>query len=654
MTCSIRPITRRILSILLIIAFILMSVPFLSGNRSALALTEADARSQIIRVHMSRLGITDRMDITLASPYELHFGNEFTMRLPQGSEISFMLKGNDIYLYYQGMSLDAGNSISLTRYALGEGSSENGFRRTNFPALYEGDLTLSVVENKIRPILALHVEDYLLGVVPYEMSNSFPLEALKAQTIAARTYAMRKQNPANDYDVVDTTNDQVYKGYLEGNDVVEQAIRETRGVCGFFSGALSQCYYAASNGGQTENVATVWPTRDDYSYYTSIEDPYDVENPASVVRSITISKKGLETAPYSFRKLVATELASELTARGYDTDPQSVQIDTVSDLSVHTPNRDDSSLMTMMKMTVTISGRTRTDSAQGAAATDEQVTTQPSSLDYFSDPDTEEVSLLFAVDDSLDEALAIPLEPSQTPAPPTDEAQAVFMPIITDLPTESPAPTPSPSPTPPPTYGEYTAIEESFTLDLPIFTGVERTLGLDISSNYENEIWSIAETANDYTIEARRFGHGVGMSQRGAQWMASEYHKTYEEILAFYYPGLQLQQYPESDLTLPAEQEELALTPGPAPSPTPRPTLMPATQTTGEGQWYALVTEIDDDSSLNLRATPELNGDILMVLYKNQRLLVLERCQEEGWVKVRTDVIEGYVMEKFITNEDAE
>lgn len=95
---------------------------------------------------------------------------------------------------------------------------------------------------------------YCLGVVPYEMSDSFPLEALKAQAVAARTYALRSQNPTQPYDLVDTTNDQVYRGYVPGNDRTERAIRETRGVCGFYRDQLAQCYYSASNGGQTELV----------------------------------------------------------------------------------------------------------------------------------------------------------------------------------------------------------------------------------------------------------------------------------------------------------------------------------------------------------------------------------------------------------------
>ncbi|HPR78413.1 MAG TPA: SH3 domain-containing protein, partial [Candidatus Limiplasma sp.] len=56
-----------------------------------------------------------------------------------------------------------------------------------------------------------------------------------------------------------------------------------------------------------------------------------------------------------------------------------------------------------------------------------------------------------------------------------------------------------------------------------------------------------------------------------------------------------------------------------------------------------------EDSTLNLRATPDLSGDVLMKLYREQQLIVLEECDQEGWVRVKTDAVEGYVMEKFLT-----
>jgi len=72
-----------------------------------------------------------------------------------------------------------------------------------------------------------------------------------------------------------------------------------------------------------------------------------------------------------------------------------------------------------------------------------------------------------------------------------------------------------------------------------------------------------------------------------------------------------------------------------------------------EGAYLAAVTEIDDDSSLNLRAEPSQGAEILRRLYKHQQLIVLGPAEEEGWVHVRTDVLEGYVMASFITPVDS-
>ena len=76
---------------------------------------------------------------------------------------------------------------------------------------------------------------------------------------------------------------------------------------------------------------------------------------------------------------------------------------------------------------------------------------------------------------------------------------------------------------------------------------------------------------------------------------------------------------------------------------------MPVTIEALEGQYYAEVTGISADSSLNLRSEPNLNGTILMRLYKGQKLLVMEECIEEGWVKVKTDAAEGYVVKSYLT-----
>lgn len=563
----------------------------------------AKKRNQLVRVHLKRLGITDRMDLTFTTGYTLISADGTKLFFQPGSEISLLLKNGSIYLYYGSMAQDIGREVRLLRSS-SEAGEKCGFRLTNYPALYMGDLRLDVQEEKLRPILTIHVEDYLLGVVPYEMSDSFPLEALKAQAVAARTYALKSQNANDDYDVVDTTNDQVFKGYIADYKRAEQAVQETRGVCGFYKGKLAQCYYSASNGGQMELVSSVWPSREDGPYAFGFDD-YDVENPLSVVRRFEIQKSYHTEAPVALRKLLADQLKDQLAERGLDAAPESIRIDAVDRVVVDTPAVPESKLNTMFHLDVRLSGRTRSNV-----------------LVYVVDSDQEEVNL-FA---------------ENTPAP-TPEPQSTFVPVVTI----------TPSPTPQPVYGSFEPIDEVFAISVPIFPFAEDTFGMDISSNYENEIWSVSESENAYTLEARRFGHGVGMSQRGAEWMAGYHEKGYKDILNFYYPGMELKVFPEVPRVFQQPDALLASPAGPAPSPTPRPTPMPLTLMLNEGEWYAAVTEISADSSLNLRAEPSLNGEILMRLYKGQELIVSERCPEEGWVRVRMDSIEGYVMESYLT-----
>lgn len=586
-------------------ALLLCFAPAVPSRAESAPIPSAGERvDPLVRVLLRRLQITDRIDVSLSSAYGLRTEQGTELYLPGGSQLSFQLKKNSIFVYCGGLTLNGGGDLTLTRYA-DQNATEIGFRRVNYPALYQGDLRLKLSDGVLWPILTLHVEDYLLGVVPYEMSNSFPLEALKAQTVAARTYALRKRGSGGDYDVVDTTNDQVFKGYLSGYGNAEKAVEETYGVCGFFGGRLAQCYYAASNGGQTELPETVWRGSGALGYYAVADDPCDVENPASVVKSVTLQKsyanEERDVAPYGLRNLLATVLRDELTGLDFDPAPASIRVNAVSGVELTGEGR----RMDTLRLTVQISGRTRQEVAAPLVGADQ-----------------EEVSLL--------------LEGSgETSSPPG-----------------LPAPTPSPAaPSAAPVYGPFVVIEQPFEVTVPVFPTAEKLLAMNISTNYENESWTLVETDTAYRLEVRRFGHVVGMSQRGAEWMAGRYQKNWEEILAFYYPGMTLMRYDFAEAALPAAPEALAATPGPAPTPTPRPTLMPVNQSPTDGQWIALVTGIDDDSSLNLRSLPDLSGEIVLRLYKNQRLLVLERCEEEGWVRVRTDAAEGYVMESYLSAE---
>ena len=244
----------------------------------------------VLRILLTRLGITTQADIRIDGTYTMDIGG-ITLLFPHGSEITVLLIGDRLYIDYEGMRLGSAAALTLTRCQDGSGE-ENGLRFYSSDSLYEGDLSLTVSEGVIRPILSIAVEDYLLGVVPYEMSDSFPLEALKAQTIAARTYAVRKarMNASADYDLADTTSDQVFKGRNSDHNRTEEAVRATAGVCAFYNGSLAMCYYGSSNGGQTELVENQWGAGDETGYLDMRDDPYDLENVKSVVKSAILPK----------------------------------------------------------------------------------------------------------------------------------------------------------------------------------------------------------------------------------------------------------------------------------------------------------------------------------------------------------------------------
>ncbi len=540
----------------------------------------AQAEKNTVRVLLTRLNLTDRLEIALDGSYTLD-----GMSFQRGSKLVLSCATGRIMAYYEGMALDSGKELVLTRHQAAEGL-ENGLRLNGDYALYCGDLHVTTDGKMLTAVLHIPIEEYLLGVVPYEMSDSFPLEALKAQAVAARTYALYKMRGASGaYDLVDNTNDQVFRGYNASNERAIRAVQETAGVACYNNGALAICYYTASNGGQVELVRNVWG-KGEGDYITMHDDPYDVENPESVVKSAAIAKTAKDGIVYNqqLTDYLLDSVSEAVTALGYSGDAADTRIAGVAGVRLHTPQGGTSSkVMTQMRFDLTVQCRQKPT----AAMQDEEVN-------------------LFAL----------------------------------------PETTPEVTSTPQPTQAPFVTLEQTVQVDVPVFSAIEPWLGLSINGS-NNEILTVREENDRYVIESRRYGHGVGMSQRGAQWMAGQYGWTYDQILRFYYPGLALKKT-DTQVTLPPTVSAAFLTtPGPAATPTPRPTLMPASDQLKAGEWRVKVTQISANSSLNLRSAPSTASDVLRVLYYGQELLA-SPCDEEGWIKVRTDVTEGYVMEKFV------
>ena len=143
----------------------------------------------------------------------------------------------------------------------------------------------------ITPYNILDIEEYLYGVVPGEMSASWPQEALKAQAVAARSIAIYQYNRyiSYGYNVVDTTATQVYGGYTKEDSRTNAAVDATRGETIKYNGKVAEALYFSTSGGVTESAVNVWGN--DIPYLVSVPDPYETE-PAQPAwsRSITLAE----------------------------------------------------------------------------------------------------------------------------------------------------------------------------------------------------------------------------------------------------------------------------------------------------------------------------------------------------------------------------
>ena len=124
---------------------------------------------------------------------------------------------------------------------------------------YRGKLTLNIIEeSKLLTINHVELENYLYGVVPNEIPASWGMEALKAQALAARTYAVYNIKPRQIYDMEDNQNSQVYMGYDYEKQSTTKAVNETVGEMIYYDNELIQAFYHSTSGGSTENSENVW------------------------------------------------------------------------------------------------------------------------------------------------------------------------------------------------------------------------------------------------------------------------------------------------------------------------------------------------------------------------------------------------------------
>ena len=180
-----------------------------------------------------------------------------------------------------------------------------GFR---YERISGGDLTV---------VNIVDLETYIKGVVPYEMSSSWPLEALKVQAVCARSYAYINihsgKHTSYHFDVCNTTDCQAYYGAgtnsssYQATERTDQAVDETAGEYAWYDGQVIEAFYSSSHGGASESVYNVWGTSlEQYPYLCGVEDPYEAD---------MASKNSYSSWTVSY---TSSELAQRLENYGYD------------------------------------------------------------------------------------------------------------------------------------------------------------------------------------------------------------------------------------------------------------------------------------------------------------------------------------------------
>ncbi len=522
------------------IAALALALALTAGCLPASALEYANtatlpgAQNGMVRVWLSSLGNPSTVTVTVSGSYTVNGNSSFT--LPSGGAVTvgFSSSTGRLTLTQGGVTSDMGAEFRLCRHAT---SGQNGLRiaQARVPSnLYPGDLRfvsqLSGGAYKLYVIAYVYIEDYLYGVLPYEMGNLSPIEALKAQAVTARTYTARAMSASGSrlYDVVDTTSDQVYSGTPSGNANCVAAVNATEGVVSMHGSAFTASYYTSSNGGQVESVRNIWGSTS-YPYLAVKDDPYDLASPDARVKSFTIQAGAAQS------QTVAALLQNKAIAL-FGT--PNVVITGVSDVRAHTPKyATPSRLYTMLDVTV-----------------------------------------VAMVDGML----------------------------------------------------------SSGTLTFRIFGELETPLGMSLNST-ENELWSVTRTQTGFLVQARRYGHGTGMSQRGAMQLANQ-GADYAQIMAFYFEGCTLTRYNFTRSIL------SAVVPGQESQPEFGGGTAPDTADAGKGEYYATVNSTA--STLNMRPAPSLTSGILTEIARGETIVITEYGVE--WCAMRYRGVSGYVMTKYL------
>ena len=222
--------------------------------------TWANLDTTNVPIHVAVLWGTATYRVVPSGPAQLIAGTRVT-NLAAGQSLSFSTSG--------GVQKIVPTSASTRLTVYGPSGRYHAYRGTIVAQPSGGLLYI---------INVLPIEDYLRGLG--EVPSSWPLEAIKAQIVAARCYALTHMGSTALYDVDDTTRFQVYRGIDSESGSQNAAVDQTAGEVLMYAGRVIEAFFSASDGGHTANVSDVFGgSLATYPYLRGVLDPWDVVAP---------------------------------------------------------------------------------------------------------------------------------------------------------------------------------------------------------------------------------------------------------------------------------------------------------------------------------------------------------------------------------------
>ena len=319
-----------------------------------------------LRVMLARLGAPS--EITLRADCDYYLAEDPSMRIPSGTEATFAADADRLTLSVGDRSVPVGSSIRLMRD--GTGSSGLTFISPALSNRFCGDLYLAASGGAIGAMLQIGVEDYLYGVVGYEIPPSSAPEALKAQAIVARTCALRQSSARGGLacDLVDSGDILSFRGYNSASeyDDAMRAVDETRGQVLYYGDSLAVCHFCESNGGQTESSANA--LGESLPYSVVMDDPYDLDG-GGATRTATLLRDASNLEP-ALLSALADGLAPQLQAQGCSGDPADFVIASIQDIQPASPiHEEPSRLYRALDFKLSVVARTPSGETRAVEAT---------------------------------------------------------------------------------------------------------------------------------------------------------------------------------------------------------------------------------------------------------------------------------------------